>query len=278
MLLMSWPKTAVTTNRPASSAYGPASPTTSIRSLRDQVGGAGLDHRRGQRDHRRHQHHRRPVDRPGRPLHREHAQHDQGAGREQPGDDRWHDPRRQQHDHAGEDRDGLPRAAQRHGLAADEPGRVDDEHAGRRPSRRARPTSPGPAARRRPPASAVAEVASPPRWIAEDHEVAALGGHARGHLSPMSGERGGMSTSASPVSRPTRPASPSLDRRARTGRRASGRGGRSAGIVGGVRVGQQPVAEQDAPRSSCRAAAGCPRARTRRTRTAGPRVDATPRR
>ena len=51
-------------NRPASRAYGPALRTDADQGVGDQVRGAGLGHRRGQRDHPGDEHDRRPVDRP----------------------------------------------------------------------------------------------------------------------------------------------------------------------------------------------------------------------
>ena len=74
MLQMSWPKMAVIANRPASSAYGPESPHQVHQPHRDRVGGARLDHRRGQRDHGAHQHDRGPVDAPVGALDGQHAQ------------------------------------------------------------------------------------------------------------------------------------------------------------------------------------------------------------
>ena len=97
--------------------------------LGDEVGGAGLGHRRRQRDHPGDEDDRRPRDRPVGALRRHDPEQDHRAGRQQPGDRRRHDPGREQDDHPDEDDDRLARPSGR----AARPGggrarRVDDEH------------------------------------------------------------------------------------------------------------------------------------------------------
>ena len=77
-----------------------------------------------------HEDDRRPGDGPVGALDGHDCAGRHGARREQPGDGRRDDPGHEQDDHPGQDDDGLRGAqAERHGLAADELGRVDDEHA-----------------------------------------------------------------------------------------------------------------------------------------------------
>ena len=164
--------------------------------------------------------------------------------------------------HRDEDDDRLPcLEPERHGLAAHElaAGRPRGRPVAR-PSRRARPTGPG------------ARSASPTACSSADVEVLAAragsrprpGRRLRDHAprtpgSPMNGERGGIRTSARPVSRPNRPA---LGRRrhARPYWRASVRACRlrSAETVLGDADRQEPVAEQRDHERSCRASSGMP--------------------
>ena len=105
---MSWPKTAVIANSPASSAYGPASRDHADERVGDLVGGARLGHRRRERDHPGDQHDRRPVDGPVGAVDRHDAEQHHRARGEQAGDDRGHDPGREHDDHRDEHDDRPP--------------------------------------------------------------------------------------------------------------------------------------------------------------------------
>ena len=132
----------MSTNRPASSAYGPASPTTSTSASASVLRRAGLDHRRRQRDHPADQDHRRPRDRRGRPARpRARRAATSAPAASSPATAGGTAPVASSDDHRGEDRERpLGARAERHRLPAHELGRVDDEHVGssRFPSR-ARP-------------------------------------------------------------------------------------------------------------------------------------------
>ena len=193
------------------------------------------------------------------------------AGGHQPGDGRRARSRRERDDHhaRGSRARGRRRGPRRHRLAADELRLVDER------ARAGRPRAP-----RSPPTALEQErvatgqerdlagpSSSPWRWIASTTRSPVVGDHAREHRSPMSGERGGIITSASPMSgrgarrrrrRGVRVAR-AARRRARTGRPASRRGATGpAGIVFGRRSGQQPRAERRATTAIAPISSGTP--------------------
>ena len=176
-----------------------------MRRFRDEIGGAGLEHRRRERQHRRHEHDRRPGDRPIRALDGDDAQHDQRPGGQQSGHRRRDDPGHEQHDHPGQDE----RAPRTPAVRAGRPG-GGRAPAGRRRGRRDRsalargpPRCPAAATHRLPPALArlLTEVVAL-SLDGRDDEIAVVGRACpRKTRSPMNGERGGMTTSARPTSR-----------------------------------------------------------------------------
>ncbi len=170
MLLMSWPSTAVIRNSPASSAYGPAPPTAFDEGVRDEVGRAGLGHRRRERDHARDEDDRRPRDGPVGALGGDHAA--AGPSRTRRAGPAMADgtmPVASRIDHPDQDDDRLAGASARAARPVGAPGRARRRRGrpGRRASRRGPSTSPRAGGRRRRPASVSrGPWSSPRRWIA----------------------------------------------------------------------------------------------------------------
>ena len=129
VLLMSCPMMAVSTNSPASSATGPASPTKLTRCFGHQLCRARLHHRSGKRHHRADEDHRRPVDRAIGLLDAHDPRQDDRTGSKQSGYRRRHDAGGEKQDHRDQDDDGLAGARPHgHGLTTHQLGRIDDKN------------------------------------------------------------------------------------------------------------------------------------------------------
>ena len=200
VLEMIWPRTAVRMKRPASSARGPASPTRSTSPFASSAAAPVWSIATDKRQHRADEDHGRPVDRAVHLLDGEDAEQHDGAGREQPRHRRRHDAGREQDHHRPHDRDhrGCARA-HRHGLPADELGESTTSTSACSAAKFER--VPG-ALQQQGVARGEGRVVRDVVALALDGEhdqVAALGVTIPGkNRSPISGERGGITTSARP--------------------------------------------------------------------------------